>query len=149
MNVLFLNFDGVINIAKFDENGELYMNYPGKDTEVNCPEAVKLISNFCLANDFSIVVNSIWRLYSEWRNILYNSGLDKRVKVIGKTPVKSDRNAEIEDFLSHHDIDKFFVIDNSCFDFSEKIVKNHLIFCHWELGFTENELKILEAKNNG
>ena len=56
-------------------------------------------------------------------------------KNIKRALVKSNRNAEIEDFLSHHDIDKFFVIDDDYFDFSEKIVKNFSLFLPLEIEF--------------
>ena len=61
-NVVFLDFDGVINL---DVN-----NYTGP---FNDKEQMDNLNKFCIENNFKIVVISSWRKFSNYKEILYNS----------------------------------------------------------------------------
>ena len=106
-NIVFLDFDGVINLNT--------NNYTGPFSE---KEPINNLNKFCIENDFKIVVISSWRKYSNYKEILYNSGLNKNIKILGATDVlDKDREAEIIDYLSRHDnTNKFIILDDGKFN---------------------------------
>mgnify|MGYP004464315639 FL=1 len=70
-NIIFLDFDGVINL---DIN-----NYTGP---FNNKEQMENLNRFCLKYNFKIVVRSSWRKNLNYKDVLYKSGLDKRIEVL-------------------------------------------------------------------
>lgn len=70
-NIIFLDFDGVINS---DIN-----NYTGA---FNNKEQMENLNRFCLKYNFKIVVRSSWRKNLNYKDVLYKSGLDKRIEVL-------------------------------------------------------------------
>ena len=106
-NVVFLDFDGVINL---DLN-----NYTGP---FNNKKLIDNLNKLCLENNFKIVVISSWRKYSNYKDILYKSGLDKRVEILGSTDnLEKDREREVIDYLKKHIyIDKFIILDDKPFN---------------------------------
>lgn len=70
-NIIFLDFDGVINL---DIN-----NYTGP---FNNKEQMENLNRFCLKYNFKIVVSSSWRKNLNYKDVLYKSGLDKRIEVL-------------------------------------------------------------------
>lgn len=70
-NIIFLDFDGVINL---DIN-----NYTGA---FNNKEQMENLNRFCLKYNFKIVVRSSWRKNLNYKDVLYKSGLDKRIEVL-------------------------------------------------------------------
>ena len=106
-NIVFLDFDGVINLD--------FNNYIGP---FNNKEQMENLNKFCIENDFKIVVISSWRKYSNYKEILYNSGLNKNIKILGATDVlEKDREAEIIDYLNKHDnTNKFIILDDGEFN---------------------------------
>ena len=106
-NVLFLDFDGVINI---DVN-----NYGRKPFDPSCMEN---INRLCKTYDLRIVVISSWKKYPNYQKLLYDSGLDRSVTVLGKTEtVNGPREEEIKKYLADHIyIDRFIILDDGVFD---------------------------------
>lgn len=106
-NIVFLDFDGVINL---DVN-----NYTGP---FNDKEQMKNLNKFCIENNFKIVVISSWRKYSNYKEILYNSGLNRNISIIGSTDVlEKDRESEIIDYLGkNNNINKFIILDDGKFN---------------------------------
>ena len=99
-NIAFLDFDGVINL---DKN-----NYTGPFSDKEC---IDNLNKLCLENNFKIVVISSWRKYSNYKEILYNSGLNKNIEILGATDIlEKDREAEIIDYLDKHDNTNMFII---------------------------------------
>ena len=131
-NVVFLDFDGVINL---DLN-----NYSGP---FNNKELIDNLNKFCLENNFKIVVISSWRKYSNYKDILYKSGLDKRVEILGSTDnLEKDREKEVIDYLKKHIyIDKFIILDDKPFN----ELKKYQIQTDMDNGF--NKEKYEEAIN--
>ena len=107
-NIVFLDFDGVINL---DVN-----NFTGP---FNNKEQIDNLNKFCIKNNFKIVVISSWRKYSNYKEILYKSGLDKNIPILGCTDVlENDREEEIIDYLSKNsNTNKFIILDDG--DFNE------------------------------
>lgn len=124
-NILFLDFDGVINL---DLN-----NYTGPFKNKNL---IDNLNNFCINYNFKIVVISSWRKYSNYKEILYKSGLDKKVEVVGSTVnLEKDRDQEVIDYIENHCyIDKFIILDDKPF----YILKKYQVQTDIDKGF-DNE----------
>lgn len=127
-NVVFLDFDGVINLDLNNFSG------PFKNNNL-----IKNLNNFCLENNFKIVVTSSWRKYSDYRTLLYNSGLDNKIEIIGKTEVlDKDRESEVIKYIKEHCyIYKFIIIDDRPFN----MLKKYQILTDTESGFNTEKYK--------
>ena len=170
MNVLFLDFDGVINTPiGIDKDGNIINDYNQvSDGKVNNFVAVKLIERLCMECDLKIVVQSRgWRnyltldangnvRYRPYKSYLENSGMNGKL-VIGHVPFLKDKHKgdEIDEYLSSHKVSKFIVIDdddNQGVEPSLLRFGENLIVCNGSRGFTEKEFneakKILSRDNN-
>lgn len=132
-NILFLDYDGVINIEPDNFSGYL-----------ENPEAIYYINKLCLDNNFKIVVTSSWKTHPRYIELLHNAGLDDRIDIIGCTDTTfKNREFEIKSFLNDHPgIDKYIIIDDA--DFSPEF-NDHLVQTAFRIGF--NKLKYEEAIN--
>lgn len=132
INILFLDYDGVVNTPMWDATGKkCTYNFPS-DNKVNNFQAVQWVSEFCEKFKFSIVVTSTWRMHENWEECLINGGLRKSVEIIGRTDIISHNRAkEIQDYLNKHDWDTFLIFDD------EKIKKfsKYQIKCNDGCGF--------------
>ena len=136
MNVLFLDYDGVVNTPMWNEEGtEFRFSFP-EDKRVNNFQCVQWVSEFCEKYNFSIVVTSTWRFMTPlYKECLYNGGLRRTVKIIGCTDVDDcgNRELEIAGYLElHPEIDKYIIFDD-CKEFN--YLKDHVVFCETDLGF--------------
>ena len=130
-NIIFLDYDGVINIEEDNFYGYL-----------ENPEAIYFINKLCLENDFKIVISSSWKRHPQHKKLLHDAGLDEKVKIVGCTDIThKGREFEIKKYLKEHpDIDKYLIIDDA--DFSIDI-KDHLVQTVFNIGF--NKMKYEEA----
>ena len=105
-NIVFLDFDGVLNLD--------ITNYTGK---FKAKEPIANLNKFCLKNEFKIVVISSWRKSLNYKEILYESGLDEKIEILGATDIlEKDRESEIIDYLEkHQNINKFIILDDGNF----------------------------------
>lgn len=145
MNILFLDYDGVVNTPMWDDNGTHFgFGFP-EDNKVNNFQCVQWVSEFCEKYRFSIVVTSTWRFSTPfYKECLYNGGLRKTIEIVGCTLVDNSFNRELEiaSYLAmHKDIKKYLIFDDST-DFI--LLKDHVIKCETELGF--NITKYAEAQ---
>lgn len=103
---MFFDFDGVLNL---DIN-----NYTGN---FKAKEPIDNLNKFCLENEFKIVVISSWRKRLNHKEILYDSGLDERIEILGATDIlEKDRKSEVVDYLGkHQNINKFVILDDGDF----------------------------------
>ena len=69
-NIVFLDFDGVLNLDVTNYTG----NFKDKEPIAN-------LNKFCLNNEFKIVVISSWRKSLNYKRILYESGLDEKIEI--------------------------------------------------------------------
>ena len=145
MNVLFLDYDGVVNTPIWEHvpnrGWRCRFNMP-QDNKVNDLQAVQWISEFCLKYDYYIVITSTWRSYPNWRECLQNAGLRPGVKIIGKTPslrddINAHRGDEIQAWLKDHDDVEHFIIVDDEMDVIPYL--DHLIKCHTYVGFKQAE----------
>lgn len=131
-NIVFLDFDGVINLDLNNFNG----NFTDKEPMDN-------LNKFCLENNFKVVVISSWRKYPDYKEILYGSGLDPQIEILGKTEVLGrDRESEVIEYLKkHHYIDRFIILDDGTFNELSK----YQIKTEFKKGFDDE--RYMEAVN--
>lgn len=104
---------------------------------------MKWLNKICLDGNAEIVVTSTWRIrrsVTELAEILYRSGLDKRICVVGKTDRFGRRDAEIKLWLREHmEVSHFVVLDDDVFDLTE--VGTHLVLVDTHNGLDEDNYK--------
>lgn len=127
-------FDGVINtfVKRFSlskRTARYRIGQPGKKPKFYNKRAMKWLNKICLESNAEIVVTSTWRIrrsVTELAEILYRSGLDKRICVVGRTDRFGRRDAEIKLWLREHmGVGRFVVLDDDIFDLTE--VADHLV----------------------
>lgn len=140
MDVVFLDYDGVVNTPMWNEAGtHCRYNFP-EDNSVNNFQCVQWVSEFCEKFGYVIVVSSSWRMDGNYVDCLKNGGLRTDVKVIGATPIHrhdyASRGSEIREFLSERpDVERFLIFDDEDdFDDTPEL-RDHLILCDTVLGF--------------
>lgn len=139
INVLFLDYDGVVNVPMWNDEGtKCEYGYP-KQGRVNSFQACQWVSEFCQKFNYKIVVISTWRKRDNYKECLYNGGLRKNVEIIGKTPVlpyPQTRTDEILAWLNEHvEVEKYAILDD------EVVVglENKQVRCLNSYGFGEDE----------
>ena len=105
-NIVFLDFDGVLNLDINNYSGNLYAKIPMKN-----------LNKFCLENEFKIIVISSWRKTLNYKELLYEAGLNPNITILGATDIlEKDRESEIIDYLEkHQNINKFIILDDGDF----------------------------------
>lgn len=127
-NVIFLDFDGVINV-KQDDFSAKFEN----------PDAIMYLNKLCHETGFSIVVCSSWREHMNYKKFLLDSGLDEDIAILGKTETcNCGRAFEIKKYVKDNNVDKFIIIDDAYL--GEDLVQ-HQVQTAARLGFTENKYK--------
>ena len=115
MNIVFLDFDGVVNILMFtpDSDRPKY-NYP-EDGTVNSYQAIRWIEKLCRDASACIVISSSWRDDVDCAEVLYNSGLSRDILIYGTTGyIQNERHAEIQSWIDActDEISNFVIIDD-------------------------------------
>jgi hypothetical protein len=150
MNIIFLDFDGVLNSSRFYGAVKSVCVYPNyKHIGGNTPKSstgdidgtslglIKLLADETQAK---IVLSTSWRLYfpKEWFIELFALLNWKNAPIIDKTPElkKETRGCEIKDFLKSTDlfIDNYVIIDDDD-DFFNVQKENTLVQTDYNEGF--------------
>lgn len=146
MNVVFLDYDGVVNTPRWDkdENGKWHCRYNFPiDGKVNNEGAVQWISEFCEKYNYSIVVTSTWREWGNYQICLRNAGLRDNIEILGGVPVlRKKRHFEIEAYLEEHpEIENYLIFDdeNTIYE-----LRTHLVLCNCDEGFGLREYREAE-----
>lgn len=131
MNIVFLDYDGVVNSLMFQPDKENpYFNFPHHN-KVNNYQAVKWLERLCKEFDAKIVVTSTWRLGDNYKECLYNGGLSREIEILGKTDnfgVK--RIDEINRWLNEHpNVNRYVILDD------ERIKSKHAVKTETYNGF--------------
>lgn len=85
MNILFLDYDGVVNTPMWDDKGQtVRYNFP-EDKKVNSFQVAQWVFHFCRTYNYSIVVSSSWRFEDNYEECLRNDGLWADIKIVGTT----------------------------------------------------------------
>ncbi|MBR0474873.1 MAG: hypothetical protein IJJ19_07700, partial [Erysipelotrichaceae bacterium] len=106
-NILFLDYDGVVAL---DFSMELFRSIFDR-------HCIENVNKLCHEFDLKIVVTSSWRNEEDYKDMLYDNGLDTDIEIIGKTPeLYIVREDEIKIYLREHVyIDKFIILDDTGF----------------------------------
>ena len=138
-NILFLDYDGVVNTD--------YNNFGQEPFNTDC---INNVNRLCKEFNLKVVISSSWRDYPNHLDILYKSGLDKDITVLGSTKqLDKSREDEIIDYLKDHIyIDKFVILD----DCEMSILKDYHVKTIFERGFDKDKyiesVKILSKQNS-
>ena len=142
MRIIFLDYDGVVNTLWFQEvDGEPNFNFPDM-TQVNNTQAIAWLNKLYREYNYSIVVSSTWRYFNNYKEALYNAGLNKDIIILGSTPrgeFNERRGDEIQRWLDtnpQHEIEDFIILDD---DSDMKHLMSHLIKTDSITGFTFHE----------
>ena len=143
MKVIFLDYDGVVNMPAWsykDEDGwTCGFNFP-EDNMVNNLQAVQWLSEFCQRYDYSIVVSSTWRTDSNYKECLINAGLRDGIEILGRTPglgFGAMRGDEISAWLKDHpEVDGYLIFDD---DSDMTVHMDRLVKTRTDIGFMEME----------
>jgi hypothetical protein len=143
MNVVFLDFDGVVNTPMWSFIDGAYkcrFNFPD-DGKVNNWQAVQWVSAFCQDYNYSIVISSTWRLDGERiaKNCLVMGGLRSGIRILGATPhlLGKQRGEEITMWLSEHPEVKGYLIFDDDSDMTCHM--DRLVQSNVSSGFTRDE----------
>ncbi len=131
-NILFLDYDGVINT-------DLY-NYGQEPFNQAC---MMNVEKLCKEYDLKIVVTSSWREYNDYPEYLRKSGLSEEIEIRGCTEIlHMFREDEIKDYLKNHIYIHKFVILDDIKDLGD--LEQYHVCTEFDKGFDEE--KYLEAK---
>lgn len=136
MNVVFLDYDGVVNTPMWDSDGKRCTYSSASDNKVNNFQAVQWVSEFCQKYEYGIVVTSTWRCWDNYKDCLINGGLRKGIPILGRTPhlFNRTRGDEIQMYLdSHPEIENFLIFDD---DSDMGNLKEHLVKTDTTIGFS-------------
>ena len=155
MRVAFLDFDGVLNSAEWmkqvhtiDRNFASFME---RHCEELNPEAVKLVSDFVLEMEASVVISSSWRILhplEEIQAMLFARGWDSRNPIIDKTPnsKRGWRGEEVNEWLRAHPEVTAHVIFDDDGDFHDV---QPLVKTSWDTGITPFHIEIARKMLSG
>lgn len=122
--------------------------YP-QDKRVSNTQAVLWLEKLCKEFNADIVITSTWRKdYKLACECLYNSGLSKDVKIIGKTPwLDGYRGKEIDAWLKEHSCPAFVILDD---DTDMEPYMDYLVKTDFDIGITvtiyEKAKRLLEKQ---
>ena len=141
--IIFLDFDGVVNTIYYRYyprfKKEIFGYAHEEDGFVNNRQAIEWLNELYFHYNYDIVVTSTWRTYCDYRKILYNSGLNRMINILGATPkINNIRGDEIAQWIiDNNEQDRDIIILDDDEDMG--ILKTSLIKCDPYLGITLHE----------
>jgi len=138
LNILFLDFDGVINSLQWfiNKEGKWQLKYLASE------QSIQWVSDFCEKCNYRIVVSSTWRIDGLDACELYlrQSGLRDKIVVLDVTPNLhgKERGYEITEWLNQNDdiVENYLIFDD---DSDMTVHMDRFIKCDGKIGFTYNE----------
>ena len=140
--IIFLDFDGVVETIYWEKDnyGTLTLNslkkYPRE--YLNNTQAIGWLNELYKKIPYNIVISSTWRIgmnIQQLQDLLERSGFDKKIKIIGTTPIlHQKRGKETQKWIDdNHFKGKFIIVDddNDMCHLSEHLIKTDSL-----LGFT-------------
>lgn len=155
--IIFLDFDGVVETIYWEkaEDGSWSFNiHKHSRNELNNKQAIGWLNELYKNVPYDIVVSSTWRIrmsVEELQELITNSGFNKDIKVIGKTPqLYQSRGYEIQQWIDDNNFKgKFIIIDD---DSDMCHLLPLLVRTDCQLGFTiydyNKALNLLGTKQN-
>jgi hypothetical protein len=120
--VIFLDIDGVLNCADWlhsqHQTGIKYKSFMERHYKELDPARVKMISDFAVETQASIIISSTWRILHELHELcdmLSAAGMDQSVLPVGVTPrsEKGFRGDEIRAWLHQNPhINNYVIFDD-------------------------------------
>ena len=144
MNVIFLDYDGVVNNIIWDpERGRADYSHPHRG-KVNNWQAVQWLSEFCQTHDYKIVVTSTWRLHPNYKECLIAGGLREGIEILGRVGrLENGRGAEIMEYLDKHpEIEKWLVLDDEDCSEGHPEIAERQVLCLTNGGFNLEEYEL-------
>lgn len=142
MKALFLDIDGVLN------------SIDNLDIDL---EKVSYLKEIVDKTDAKIILSSSWR-FGFKNKIPFREETIQLVDILNKynltiydfTSFIGYRNIEINDWLIHHDVDNFLILDDELYNISSNL-EEHLVRTNYLHGLTYNDVEksinILNGKN--
>lgn len=139
--VIFLDYDGVVNTAMWNEEGTRCKYNFSFDGKVNNFQAVQWLSEFCKQYHYGIVVTSTWRMHDGWKECLINGGLREGIEILGHTPITYGcRGEEIKQYLEQHpEIQYYIIVDDEDDMLPEQ--QSHFVQTNLEFGFGRTDFQ--------
>ena len=144
--IIFLDYDGVANNylwgTYLDGHKEPYFHcayaFP-EDNFVNNYQALCWLNSLYYDYPYDIVVTSTWRDYDNYKECLYNGGLDKDIKILGKVDRGLHREALIIEWLKDNDYSGTYTVvdDDASFYLGNDIPRNNIVIVDGDMGITE------------
>lgn len=138
MNVIFLDIDGVLNCAKTKDR------VPGTKLIGIDDAMVARLKQIADSADAKLVLTSSWKLTDDDQLEYLNKKLqDHGLKIYDKTTDRvENRGYGILQWASHHDVDRWIVLDDEEFrDYRPFGITNHLVKTFWGYGLRDKETK--------
>ena len=166
MNIIFLDFDGVLNSEFFFIKRHKNMrNLRMIDTSLLDEEDnnVKLqlcdidLDNLDILLKLVKMTSSNIVVVSSWKSLKYFNGVKKHLISIGLPIIDvtidniENRGEGIKNYLKNHDVSNYIVIDDDIFpDYDEEIMRHLVKTCFYDGGFKEEHFEcaklLLEKK---
>lgn len=147
MNVLFLDFDGVIRVSERSDAWNI-----GQPEAYFCIRRQRMLEKFCRDADVQIVISSDWRDFGFLGSVgELIEGLQELVHKDWRTPRTGTRWHEIDQWLDEHpETNRFAILDDISMHFTgaPAAIKDRLILCTNRYGLVPqlmNELHRLLA----
>lgn len=154
--IIFLDYDGVVNTVywshyfrnKSHPRGVFRADFATpSDGFVNNFQAICWLNETYKQIKYDIVVTSTWRMFDNYKECLYNGGLNKEIKILGKTPIiNHNRALEIKTWMQENSFNgKYVILD----DDNVKGMSRHLVKCDTFYGYgikeMHNVIKLLNS----
>ena len=152
MNIVFLDFDGVVETIYWEKSEDgtwSYNVHKYGHEELNNKQAIGWLNELYNKIPYQVVVTSTWRYnmtVEQLQELLTKSGFNPAIKVIGKTPkLFQQRGLEIQQWIDENDFKgKFIIVDD---DSDMCHLLPFLVRCYGQVGFTiydyQKALKLL------
>lgn len=153
MNVLFLDFDGVINNTTSREVITLPMKM--KDGHIcvatywmaECISPFLKLMRWCKNNEIKIVISSTWRLnqnadvFNEYFGTYFRRE-GKIPDVVGITPRHYDmhRGREIQQYINENNVDNYIIIDDDIDDIVDTLPDERVVKINAMTGIVEKDV---------
>jgi hypothetical protein len=146
MNIIFLDFDGVIRVAI---DGE----WLSVDQAEFCQSRMQMLAGICLTTNSKIVVSSDWRSPDNLEQIksYLSPHLADYLHQDWMTPICGDRWKEVERWLNHHpEVNHYAILEDQAIHFHNcpPQMAANLILCSNRHGLVPHLLtRIIELLN--
>jgi len=125
-NIIFLDFDGVLNNARF------LMNNTNQWPHFLMVEKIDILNRILDQTNANIVFSTSWRenfTTIQLIDIMEQAGFKHGIRCIGKTPItfECNRALEISEYVSANSVDNYAILDDNANELHGQLKKTVLI----------------------